>query len=90
MTPEERASFGPDGPDMWLCYPPLAGKHLQISESNGGQGMHEIASFCDLSLDIIDRKCISTYRHEEGDVDYPHRVPAHTRTNNKGYPRVCG
>ncbi|CAE6335918.1 unnamed protein product [Rhizoctonia solani] len=37
MTPEERASFGPDGPDMWLCYPPLAGKHLQISESNGGQ-----------------------------------------------------
>ncbi|KAG8763738.1 hypothetical protein FRC11_013193 [Ceratobasidium sp. 423] len=37
MTPEERAGFGPDGPDMWLCYPPLAGKHLQISESGGGQ-----------------------------------------------------
>ncbi|KAJ1311670.1 hypothetical protein OPQ81_010144 [Rhizoctonia solani] len=37
MTPEERASFGPGGPDMWLCYPPLAGKHLQISESNDGQ-----------------------------------------------------
>jgi hypothetical protein len=38
MTPEERASFGPDGPDMWLCYPPLAGKHLQAAESPGGQG----------------------------------------------------
>ncbi|CUA77521.1 hypothetical protein RSOLAG22IIIB_02536 [Rhizoctonia solani] len=38
MAPEERAGFGPDGPDMWLCYPPLAGKHLQITESDGGQG----------------------------------------------------
>ncbi|CAE7208155.1 unnamed protein product [Rhizoctonia solani] len=38
MTPEERAGFGPDGPDMWLCYPPLAGKHLQIAESDRGQG----------------------------------------------------
>ncbi|KAF8679876.1 RhoGEF domain [Rhizoctonia solani] len=37
MTPEERAGFGQDGPDMWLCYPPLAGKHLQIVESSGGQ-----------------------------------------------------
>ncbi|CAE6429195.1 unnamed protein product [Rhizoctonia solani] len=37
MTPEERADFGPDGPDMWLCYPPLAGKHLQITENSGGQ-----------------------------------------------------
>ncbi|CAE6421742.1 hypothetical protein ACGC1H_001836 [Rhizoctonia solani] len=38
MTPEERASFDSDGPDMWLCYPPLAGKHLQITERDGGQG----------------------------------------------------
>jgi hypothetical protein len=38
MTPEEQASFGHDGPDMWLCYPPLAGKHLQTSESPVGQG----------------------------------------------------
>ncbi|CAE6506753.1 unnamed protein product [Rhizoctonia solani] len=37
MSPEERAGFGPDGPDMWLCYPPLAGKHLQVSESGDGQ-----------------------------------------------------
>lgn len=33
MTPEERISMvGPDGtgPDMWLLYPPLAGKHLRV------------------------------------------------------------
>jgi hypothetical protein len=32
MAPEERAHYGPDGPEMWLCYPPLAGKVLRISE----------------------------------------------------------
>ncbi|KAG9104409.1 hypothetical protein FRC06_002644 [Ceratobasidium sp. 370] len=37
MSVEEQASFGPDGPDMWLCYPPLAGKHLQVGEIFGGQ-----------------------------------------------------
>lgn len=35
MTAEERAQFGPDGPDMWLCYPPLAGKVLRVSEVPG-------------------------------------------------------
>ncbi|KAG9098547.1 hypothetical protein FS749_003588 [Ceratobasidium sp. UAMH 11750] len=37
MSAEEQAGFEPDGPDMWLCYPPLAGKHLQVSEISGGQ-----------------------------------------------------
>lgn len=35
MTPEERAQHGQDGPDMWLCYPPLAGKVLRVSEAPG-------------------------------------------------------
>ncbi|KZT30490.1 hypothetical protein NEOLEDRAFT_1173909 [Neolentinus lepideus HHB14362 ss-1] len=30
IAPEERASL--DGADMWLCYPPLAGKHLRVAE----------------------------------------------------------
>jgi hypothetical protein len=38
MSPEDQAIGGPDGPDMWLCYPPLAGKVLRISEVPG-QGM---------------------------------------------------
>lgn len=36
MTPEERASFGGDGPDMWLLYPPLAGKVLRVSDGEQG------------------------------------------------------
>jgi hypothetical protein len=36
MTLEERTAFPEDGPDMWLLYPPLAGKHLrlQVDERN--------------------------------------------------------
>ncbi|SPO37839.1 related to GEF1 protein [Pseudozyma flocculosa] len=40
MTPSERAerSSGPGpSPDMWLLYPPLAGKHLRVADL-GGQG----------------------------------------------------
>ncbi|KAG6842579.1 hypothetical protein C0991_000105 [Blastosporella zonata] len=32
MTPQERAQQGPDGSDMWLSYPPLAGKVLRVFE----------------------------------------------------------
>ncbi|KAI0691336.1 hypothetical protein BC835DRAFT_122657 [Cytidiella melzeri] len=35
MTPQEAARSGPDGPDMWLLYPPLAGKHLRVSAVEG-------------------------------------------------------
>jgi hypothetical protein len=38
MTPEERDGFPPDGPDMWLSYPPLAGKHLRVSDVQGAPG----------------------------------------------------
>ncbi|KAJ9475115.1 DH domain-containing protein [Pseudozyma hubeiensis] len=39
MTPSEKAelSSGGVGPDMWLLYPPLAGKHLRVADM-GGQG----------------------------------------------------
>ncbi|SPO26280.1 related to GEF1 protein [Ustilago trichophora] len=39
MTPSEKAelSKGGAGPDMWLLYPPLAGKHLRVADM-GGQG----------------------------------------------------
>ncbi|KAJ1045073.1 hypothetical protein NDA14_007927 [Ustilago hordei] len=39
MTPSERAemSKGGVGSDMWLLYPPLAGKHLRVADE-GGQG----------------------------------------------------
>jgi hypothetical protein len=38
MTPKERTQAN-DGADMWLCYPPLAGKVLRVSEVIG-QGQY--------------------------------------------------
>ncbi len=35
MTPQEAARFTPDGSDMWLLYPPLAGKHLRVVPVDG-------------------------------------------------------
>lgn len=35
MTPQEIARSGPDGADMWLLYPPLAGKHLRVGVAEG-------------------------------------------------------
>ncbi|KAG6888678.1 hypothetical protein C0995_006668 [Termitomyces sp. Mi166 len=32
MTPQERSLHGQDGADMWLSYPPLAGKVLRVFE----------------------------------------------------------
>ncbi|KAJ7254028.1 hypothetical protein B0H12DRAFT_1017352 [Mycena haematopus] len=43
MSPEERSQAGPDGADMWLCYPPLAGKVLRVSEVEGQENAIEIA-----------------------------------------------
>jgi hypothetical protein len=35
MPPQDRAAYGPDGPDTWLMYPPLAGKHLKVFDVEG-------------------------------------------------------
>ncbi|KAJ6575203.1 hypothetical protein B0H19DRAFT_934307 [Mycena capillaripes] len=43
MSPEERNQNGSDGADMWLCYPPLAGKVLRVSEVEGQDNAIEIA-----------------------------------------------
>ena len=35
MTPQEKAQRKFDAADMWLCYPPLAGKVLRVTEVEG-------------------------------------------------------
>ena len=35
MLREEQEKNGKDGPDMWLSYPPLAGKVLRVSDVDG-------------------------------------------------------
>lgn len=51
MTPEERAKSGSEGADMWLCYPPLAGKVLRVSEVSG-QGSYTVLRVHNLSENI--------------------------------------
>ena len=46
MPGAERAACGPDDPDMYLSYPPLAGKHLRVSEVAGPPGGKCIHSLC--------------------------------------------
>lgn len=48
MTSQERADGGPEGPDMWLCYPPLAGKVLRVNES---QTQGELNTGCGMFVD---------------------------------------
>lgn len=38
MLPHEMAARGPNGPDTWLLYPPLAGKHLRVEPLEGQYG----------------------------------------------------
>lgn len=40
MSPEEQAQYATEGADMWLSYPPLAGKVLRIVEE--GEGLSTI------------------------------------------------
>ncbi|PPQ64415.1 hypothetical protein CVT26_002122 [Gymnopilus dilepis] len=43
MTPEERDKRTSGGADMWLCYPPLSGKVLRVSEVDGQANVLQIA-----------------------------------------------
>ena len=45
ISPEDRTTFGHENADMWLCYPPLAGKVLRVSEIIG-QGESELCIPC--------------------------------------------
>ena len=35
----ERVGMGGPMPEMWLCYPPLAGKHLAVAEGQQGESL---------------------------------------------------
>lgn len=50
MSPEERAQNG--DADMWLCYPPLAGKVLRVSEVPG-QGTNTLFSIYTIYLTVL-------------------------------------
>lgn len=45
---EDPARVGEGGPmpEMWLCYPPLAGKHLMVAEGQPGKSDSPASSPC--------------------------------------------
>lgn len=43
MSPQDQSQPGLEGADMWLCYPPLAGKVLRVSEVGGRDNALEVA-----------------------------------------------
>lgn len=48
MDPGDRArkvaeAGGGQGPDLWLCYPPLAGKHLSVAPGPTGRQLLDIS-----------------------------------------------
>ncbi|KDR85085.1 hypothetical protein GALMADRAFT_233698 [Galerina marginata CBS 339.88] len=43
ILPEDRDQRPSDGADMWLCYPPLAGKVLRVSEIAGQENALQVA-----------------------------------------------
>src|SRR5882757_8897455 len=45
ISPEDRTRLGHENADMWLCYPPLAGKVLRVSEVTG-QGGSDLGISC--------------------------------------------
>jgi hypothetical protein len=54
MTPEERLQHESGGPDMWLRYPPLAGKVLRVSEVPDQGWYSPFALFGSLNLRHVD------------------------------------
>lgn len=44
MSEKEREVAGRDGPDMWLLYPPLTGKHLRVAPVDGESGQAHCGS----------------------------------------------
>ncbi|KXN89941.1 Rho guanine nucleotide exchange factor 37 [Leucoagaricus sp. SymC.cos] len=43
MSPEEQAQHAGQGADMWLCYPPLAGKVLRVVDLEGRDNAVQVA-----------------------------------------------
>ncbi|TFK41067.1 hypothetical protein BDQ12DRAFT_626255 [Crucibulum laeve] len=58
MSPDEQAQYGSDGAEMWLCYPPLAGKVLRISDVEGQDNVIQVAimrkEFLNIQAESVD------------------------------------
>jgi hypothetical protein len=95
MSDAERATCGPDGPDMYLCYPPLAGKHLRVSDvagPPGGECTVQVLQHLDSPLFAVLRTRPPDCHHEEGDTLRACRIRSGEGPNATRLPGVyrCG
>ncbi|EJD55152.1 hypothetical protein AURDEDRAFT_50801 [Auricularia subglabra TFB-10046 SS5] len=58
IAPEERPG-GADGPDMWLSYPPLAGKHLKVVELPGDENAFQVVVMKKETLTLVSENRIA-------------------------------
>lgn len=78
MSLAERASRGPEGSDMWLLYPPLAGKHLKVFEVEG-QGAPRLNWENPIYAHICNSECSASHHHAQGEPDTTRRVAPSAR-----------
>ncbi len=83
----ERVGQGGPMPEMWLSYPPLAGKHLSVSK--GSQSTSALASWTAL---MWFRQCPGGHDYAKRDVHHPCCVRNSKRSDvegSYGLHRIC-
>ena len=68
MPDAERAACGPDDPEMYLSYPPLAGKYLRVSDVADPPvvSVQSVSQHLDSPLVAVLRTHPPDCHHEEG------------------------
>ena len=89
MTPEELGQRGKDA-DMWLCYPPLSGKVLRVSEVEGNG---TILTPCAWPVShLASRQCFAGRHHAKGVFVLGNsisRTTEHSHQSLQGLHRFC-
>ena len=73
MPDAERAACGPDDPNMYLSYPPLAGKYLRVGDVAGPLWLVSVQRL-DSTLFAVLRTRPTDCRDEEGNVQRACRI----------------
>ncbi|KAF8168011.1 hypothetical protein B0H34DRAFT_779517 [Crassisporium funariophilum] len=95
MSPEDQSQPGHEGADMWLCYPPLAGKVLRVSEITGQDNAIQVAimrkEFLVLETDTKEKRNILLAHFKESiefSVPPPAKGPPPPMPPMSAFPRM--
>lgn len=91
MTPEEQAEYEGQGADMWLCYPPLAGKVLRLVELEGRDNALQVAimrkEFLTLELSSPDT-CSALNKHLKECIEFSSSLPPPSKSPPPPVPPI--